>query len=130
VIRQPLADKEAHMQLTATKLADLIRSLRASALAGTDKRKNPRAGLRTRAEIHIHQGSTRMPIWIRDVSAGGINILGSRYLEIGTRFSLMLDGDRVETALCETRFCRKVGSELFNIGARFIDYPPRRTSRN
>jgi hypothetical protein len=110
------------MNLTAQALSDLMKSLRSNPAEGLDKRRHPRVGLRARAEIQLPNTTERMPIWVRDVSAGGINILASRYFETGSQFTLVLGGDRAEHAVCTVRHCRKVGSDLYGIGAKFVDF--------
>ena len=60
------------MQLTATTLGELIKSLRSNEMSGPEKRRQPRVGLRARAEIQIPGTGEHLSIWIRDVSAGGV----------------------------------------------------------
>ena len=114
------------MQLTAQTLGELIKSLRSNPAQGADKRRNPRVGLRARGEILVPGTNERLAIWIRDVSAGGVNILCPRYFDIKSQFLLVLGGDRSEQAVCTVRHCRKVGSELFGIGANFLNFTPRK----
>ena len=116
------------MQLTASNLHDLIKALRSNAMTGVDKRRNPRVGLRARADIQIPNSNERVPIWVRDISAGGINILCPRYFEIDSQFVLIL-GDKSENCICTVRHCRKVGSDLYGIGAKFLDYSLKKRNR-
>jgi hypothetical protein len=117
------------MQLTAQTLGDLIKSLRSNPCNGADKRRNPRVGLRARAEIQIPVTNERLSIWVRDVSAGGVNILCPRYFEVNAQFTLVLGDDSSEQAICTVRHCRKVGSDLYGIGAKFVDYSPRKRAK-
>ena len=117
------------MQLTAQALADLIKALRSNPSTGMDKRRNPRVGLRARADIQIPISNERLSIWVRDVSAGGVNILCSRYFEVNAQFILVLGSDTSEQAVCTVRHCRRVGSDLYGIGARFVDYSPRKRNK-
>jgi hypothetical protein len=114
------------MELTAQTLGELIKSLRSNPTGGGDKRRNPRVGLRARGEIQIAGSGERLNVWIRDVSAGGVNILSPRYFDLDSQFILILGGERNEQAVCTVRYCRKVGSDLYGIGAKFVDYSPRK----
>src|SRR5437588_12248846 len=118
------------MQLTATTLGELIKSLRSNEMSGPEKRRQPRVGLRARAEIQIPGTGEHVSIWLRDVSAGGISLLSPRYFEAEQQFSLLLGGEDDESTLCCVRHCRRVGSDLFAIGAKFVDYKAPRRSKN
>ena len=118
------------MQLTASTLGELIKSLRSNEQAGADKRVDPRVGLRARAEIQVPISNERLQIWVRDVSAGGVSILCPRYFELENEFSLILDAEAIESATCRVTHCRRVGSDLYSIGAKFTDYSPKKKSRN
>jgi len=114
------------MQLNSQMLADLVKALRSNPSTGLDKRRNPRVGLRARAEIQIPKTTERLPIWVRDVSAGGVNILCTRYFEIDSQFTLILGNEKSDQTVCTVRHCRKVGSDLYGIGAKFLDFAARR----
>jgi hypothetical protein len=120
------------MPLTAKSLSDIVQSLRNPAAKGSDKRKQARVGMRSRAEIQVRDqqtgfGGERLAVWVRDVSAGGIGLLSSKALSLGALFGLLLDGDGglPEEVLCVIVYERSVGGGLYRIGARFKDYQPR-----
>jgi hypothetical protein len=102
------------MELTASNLAELVKALRSS-LEPTEKRKHPRVGLRAKARAVIN-GIT-VPIWIRDVSSGGVNISSPQKLAAGSEFDLLLsDTDRIRCQVCN---CRQSAANAFSVGVRF-----------
>lgn len=114
------------MRLTAETFDELIRSLRSNAPAGSEKRRQPRVGLRVRAEVMVRDpatgfGGERAEITIRDISAGGVGLLVPRPIDAGQRFSLVLDGAASRSVRCVVMHCRSVGANLFRIGAKFED---------
>jgi hypothetical protein len=119
------------VELTAKSLAELINSLRSNPKGASEKRTQPRVGLRASAEIIVRDpvsgfGLERVAIRIRDVSAGGIGILCPRRLAPGEKFALVLHGARPGTeqeAECMVTYCRKVGTDLHLIGANFLGDP-------
>src|SRR4051794_27374544 len=104
------------MQLTATNLSELIRSLRSHSVEG-DKRKHPRVGLRAKAEV-VLEGET-IPVWIRDISSGGANFSCPHEMPPDAAFDLMLSA--TDKICCVVRHCRRNSPTLYSIGARFID---------
>jgi PilZ domain len=102
------------MELTASNLAELVKALRSS-LAPTEKRKHPRVGLRARAGAIIN--GVTLPVWIRDVSTGGVNISCPQKLAIGAEIDLLLsDSHKIKCQVCN---CRQSAQNSFSIGVRF-----------
>src|SRR6476661_8043104 len=100
------------MQLPATSLAELVRSLR-SHEGSAEKRKQPRVGLRAKADIELAEQT--FGIWVRDISAGGVGITCSQEIPIETRFELILsDDDRIGCVVCH---CHRSAQRVFTIGA-------------
>ena len=122
------------MRLTAKTLADLIESLRSNVGEPGERRREPRVGLRARAEIALPPpaGATegkRIGVWVRDVSASGIGILCEQAFEAGDTFALLLGADGVGMMHCTVRNCRKIDGRLYGTGAKFSDYKPKESPR-
>jgi hypothetical protein len=111
------------MQLTAEKLSDLVSSLRTNVARGMEKRKDPRVGLRARVQLLLVGRHEPVDVWVRDVGVAGIGLLSPIQLQAGTGFSLSFwDEDGNATFVkCGVCHCRKMGSEQFQIGAKFAD---------
>src|SRR4051812_35083436 len=109
------------MQLTARNLSELVRELRSTSREG-EKRKTPRVGLRAKAQIVVQEKT--MPVWIKDLSAGGANLSTPQPIEADTFFELLLsDTDKIG---CTVTHCRQHGANLYSIGARFTQDVTRR----
>src|SRR4051794_37744066 len=109
------------MPLTSTDLSELVRALRSNPENG-DKRAKPRVGMRAKADINI-EGQT-VPVWVRNVSAGGVNLSCPQPIDTGTRFELLLSKeDKIGCIAC---YCRPNTTKLFAIGARFTQDVKRR----
>jgi hypothetical protein len=104
------------MQLDANGLAELIHALRSTPRPG-EKRKHPRVGMRARAAVAVPPDFAEIPVWVRDLSAGGTNFVIDQEIIPGTRFQLLL-GDR-DMIACAVRFCRRSAPGTYSIGARF-----------
>ena len=122
------------MQLTAKSLAELIESLRSNPGEPGERRKEPRVGLRVRAEIALPPpaGVTegkRVGVWVRDVSASGIGILCEHAFEAGDTFALLLGADGTGMMHCTVKNCRRIDERLHCSGAKFSDYTPKEPRR-
>ena len=120
------------MQLTAKNLSELIQSLRSNVPGGSQKRIQPRVGIRLKVELVLLDpktgfGSERIAAWVRDISAGGIGLLCDRGFKAGEPFDLIVQGEEgaEERVPCFISYCREVGTDLFSIGAKFQDYKPK-----
>src|SRR4051812_24061380 len=114
------------MQLNSANLSELVRALRSNVAAG-EKRKHPRVGLRSKAAIIVDRRS--IPVWVRDISAGGANFSCPQVLEAGCQFKLALS--ETDTIECVVRHCRKNSSTSFSVGVKFTqDVARRRASQN
>lgn len=109
------------MKLTAKMLTDLAKALRSNH-RDTPRRKNPRVGLRVRAIAIRTAGSTRrILVWVRDLSASGIQIVSSEEFKNGDDFGILLTGEKATILRCVATHCRRVSSGLFATGATFSD---------
>jgi PilZ domain len=109
------------MELTAKTLAELLGALR-STQSNTElnKRKSPRVGLRVRADV-MHATGGRMSVWVRDISAGGVNIAAPIVMKVGDDLSLLLanGAGKEDTIKCTVMHCRKLAHSMFAIGLKF-----------
>jgi hypothetical protein len=120
-------DGAAHMQLTAKNLGELIKSLKSSPRGTTEKRVEPRVGVRVKVELLLLDpqtgfGAGRVSAWVRDVSATGVGLLANRPFKTGEAFDLLAEGDRdgeEERIACTIAYCRAVGTDVFRVGAKF-----------
>src|SRR5438105_14455267 len=83
------------MQLTAKNLSELIQSLRSNVPGTSQKRIQPRVGIRLKVELVLLDpktgfGSERIAAWVRDISAGGIGLLCDRGFKAGETFVLLV----------------------------------------
>ena len=120
------------MQLTAKSLGELVKSLRSSPRGSSEKRQEPRVGVRTRVELLLLDpktgfGAARVSAWVRDVSAGGVGLLCERPFKLGETFDLIVkgEGDNEERIACVMRYCGAVGTDLFRLGAKFVNFDPK-----
>jgi hypothetical protein len=122
------------MRLTADVFSELVRSLRSNPPTGVEQRKAPRVGVRARVQVVLPGRPEKIEVWVRDIGAGGIGILCPVPLAEGAVLSLSFwDAAGAATSVpCEVRYCRKIPSGHFQIGARFkgdvIDRQRRRTN--
>jgi hypothetical protein len=115
------------MHLTLDQLSEIVRSLRTDLSAGVGKRRHPRVGLRVNVSL-VLPSRDKIQVWVRDISAGGINFCNTAELREGDSFSLLLQNSdgQMEPIPCIVANCQKVASGLFRVGARFVDYNPAR----
>lgn len=110
------------MDLSLELLARLAGELRSNERAGTERRRSPRVGMRVRAEL-VGPGVQSEVVWVRDVSATGIGMLTHVPREAGAGLVLpvrAMDG-RTTQVRCLVRYCRKVGTDLYHVGAQFTE---------
>ena len=121
------------MELTRAILNDLLRSLRSSPKQATEKRTQPRVGMRLRARAVV-AGATAIDqppieVWLRDISAGGLGILCNQPFARGDTVRVILaensdtntggSGDDPDLLPCTVAYCRRVGTGLYQIGLKF-----------
>jgi hypothetical protein len=117
------------MKLTAERFAQIIGALRSDAKCGRDseRRRNPRVGLRAQVLIAIRDKEgvvNRTVTWTRDVSVGGIGLMLSKPVAMGTYFLAHLEGrDGSTDVLYQVVRCYPGPSkDIFHVGARFERY--------
>ena len=110
------------MRFDNTTLADLIRALRSNPTETSEKRRQPRVGVRTKAHIIVDgpDGKQAVPIFVRDLSCGGLGFTGGIQLPARKQFRLLLSNEAAQSILCEVAHCVLVAPEIFQIGAKFI----------
>jgi hypothetical protein len=108
------------MELSAKTLAELLAALRCTDDAGMNKRKCPRVGLRVRTDVW-HRTAGRLSVWVRDLSAGGANIVAPLEMHDGDDVALLLAGkaDGEDKVNCTVMHCRKIASGLYAVGLKF-----------
>jgi hypothetical protein len=109
------------MELDGTMLSELIKALRSSSSSVGEKRKNPRVGLRARAIVTVPpRGDQLKHVWVRDVSAGGLNMVAEFEVKAGINIDLILgEGQNRTVVPCTVRHCRRLTSGIYSLGARF-----------
>jgi hypothetical protein len=113
------------MHLSAKTLSDVIKSLRSNASRGMEKRKQPRVGLRARADIRADRyPNERLSVWVRDVSAGGIQFTCPKVLNQGDKFTLVMGDDPADRMACSVTHAKRVSADLNVIGGQFADEFP------
>ena len=119
------------MQLSHETLAECVHCLRRDHKdrLGQERRTLPR--FRVWAPLRIDPGPNGeiAPFtgWVRDLSRGGIGVMHTRALPIGTQFvvTLPLLGPEPLRLLCEVVYCGGGAPDIFSIGARFVSpFPP------
>ena len=114
---------------TATSLKQLLSSLRSNEATQDNRRRSPRVGLRIRTDIW-HPTRGRMSAWVRDLSAGGANILVPVSMLVGDTLQLLLEtptdtygnnGGQLDKIACEVRHCRELAPNMFSVGLKFVE---------
>lgn len=114
-----------YMWLSVEMLGDILESLRSynRDSRGTEKRTQPRVGLRAEAEVIPPHGANGQlaVVRLRDVSAGGMNILYPRAVDTGSQLTMVLRRKRggVIGIPCTVRHCRPVSRDLYSVGVQF-----------
>jgi hypothetical protein len=90
---------------------------------GMEKRRALRRSVGGRVQIIPVDGAVRTPftVLLQDISLTGLGILGSRRMEEGQRFAVIMP--RVEmsplSVVCVARSCSEVADGIFRVGAAF-----------
>lgn len=115
------------MKLSAELFNQIVSSLRSDGTntRGPEKRTQGRVGLRCALDIvpctFNPKDAKPMSICVHDISQNGIGLVSSVKLaensEFVARFSR--DGESSVPVLYKARYCRRLSSELFSIGATF-----------
>lgn len=92
-----------------------------------EKRREPRVGVRFEAVVTPltpdETGIHKMPMFIRDISPSGINVLSHRNMPRKMEFILELrtsDESAFLIARYEVRHCKVLSETLFSVGAKLI----------
>lgn len=110
------------MDLTKRLLAEIVESLRSHSRVGVEKRRNPRVGLRLRAQLLRSPFFGRpMIIWVRDVSSGGMGILIDKPIGEGEALRIVFADEPDQCVACTATYRRRVSSTLFHVGIKFDD---------
>ncbi|MBC8106875.1 MAG: PilZ domain-containing protein [Anaerolineae bacterium] len=98
----------------------MLGALRSTQTAELNKRKSPRVGLRVRTDIQ-HPTSGRMSVWVRDISAGGVNIAAPIDMKRADEVDLLLvnDAKGEDEIRCTVMHCRKLAQGMYAIGLKF-----------
>lgn len=113
------------MHLSAKTLSDVIKSLRSNASRGMEKRKQPRVGLRARADIRtLRYPNEKLSVWVRDVSAGGVQFTCPKGLTPGDKFTLVMGDDPADRINCTVTHAKRVSADLNVVGGQFADELP------
>jgi hypothetical protein len=115
------------MKLSAEMFNEIISSLRSdtSESHGHEKRTQGRVGLRCALEIVQFglsaKGTKPTAVCVHDISLNGIGLVSPARLAEDTEFVARLsrDGHSPVPILYKVRYCRRLGNDLYNIGAMF-----------
>jgi hypothetical protein len=109
------------MKLTSEMLTEVLMALRSNPPASSDKRQQPRVGLRVQVQIILPPSAEPCSVRLRDISEGGIGLLTEMALDDGQELILLLQGkDGAPKFLrCAVTHCRKAGSSHYSVGASF-----------
>ena len=114
------------MKLSAEKFYLLLASLRPGACCGLDEmRQEPRVEIVGHARISPREPNTTaesFPVGVRDLSRSGIGVVHVKPLPVGEEFILLLPTpeDANNGLVYKVVRCNRLGSKLFNIGARLM----------
>src|SRR4051812_7716454 len=109
------------LHLSAQTYQEILRSLRSDSRLGTERRQHPRVGLRAKVTMialsATGQVSAPQPVWVRDLSDGGIGLVVTRPMTRGDLFIIRFKEDALGNVclLCQVMQCRPVDLVL---GAR------------
>ena len=113
------------MSLSAEQFREIVRSLKSDGVGvrSSEKRAGPRVGLRCRLSIrHFKNGradETPTMVWLRDLSAAGIGVVHSQYLEEGQAFiaEFPLRNSRCLGVMYKVVHTKTISKNLHSIGA-------------
>ncbi len=113
------------MALSAEQFSAILDTLRSDAKCGRDceQRVDPRVGLRVKATVTCLQDTGKAvhrPVWIRDISVGGLGLVASQRIEKGGHFVIVFEGgnDKI-TVVYRVARCEEAAKNQYIIGARF-----------
>ena len=114
------------MELSAELFEQTIRSFKGDGSAVKKQRRaQPRVGIRCHLKIIPIEGGAagaELDVWTRDISRGGLGIMSSQNMPVGSRFVVRFPrtGDTSPLALvCTVKCCNQLTPGLFAIGAVF-----------
>ncbi len=119
--------EDTHVELSAELLKSMLSGIKTEQGKGyAEMRRNPRVAVRYTVKIIPYiSGALGQPlrVWTRDISSGGIGLIHSSPMEVGTRFIIQLPRESGKSLLllCTVRNCTMVSDELFGIGASFAE---------
>jgi hypothetical protein len=105
------------MQRSATSLIDLLSELRGD--LGSGKRRQPRAGMRVKTRIRLHDRSEH-DVWVRDLSVSGANFVSPVKLDPDHQVRLIMSPDGKQHMTCDVIYCRQLQRDLFAVGVKFF----------
>jgi hypothetical protein len=109
------------MMLSAELYRQIIDALRSDPAGAAEKRAAPRVGLRAQVLVLL-DGKTRVHLWCRNLSVGGIGLMHAHPLDAGTEFVVCLPASALSDPVCLSCIvvhCERK-SERFLIGARIV----------
>jgi hypothetical protein len=81
--------------------------------------------MRVRADAVFNHET--IPIWVRDVSAGGANLSSPQEIPADMHFDLLLsEHEKIGCIVCH---CRQKAANIYSIGAKFTEDISQRTIR-
>jgi c-di-GMP-binding flagellar brake protein YcgR len=114
------------MELSAALFEQTIRSFKGDGSSVKNQRRSqPRVGIRCRLKIvPVESGVARaeIEVWTRDISRGGIGMISSQSMAVGSRFVVRFPRATDMPALamvCTIRCCNQLSQGVFAIGAVF-----------
>jgi hypothetical protein len=114
-------------KLSAEVFEQIVASLRSDrSLRSNEKRRRPRVGLRSTIDIKLcapkRGDNPTIQFWVRDVSADGMGLVGTRSLEVGTEFVADFDRFQQEHLRVKYRvaYCKMLSRGLYSIGAKLV----------
>jgi hypothetical protein len=114
------------MELSAELFEQTIRSFKGDGCAAKKQRRTqPRVGIRCRLKIvPVESGvaRTEIEVWTRDISRGGIGMISSQPMTVGSRFVVRFpraDDTPSLAIVCTIRCCNRLSPGVFAIGAVF-----------
>ena len=119
--------EDTHVELSADLLKSMLSGIKTEQGKGyAEMRRNPRVAVRYTVKIIPYiNGALGQPlrVWTRDISSGGIGLIHSSPMDVGTRFIIQLPRESGKSLLllCTVRNCTMVSDELFGIGSSFAE---------
>jgi hypothetical protein len=115
------------MKLSAALFNEIVSSLRSDGTNSRiqEKRTQGRVGLRCALEIAPgtagNSAAKSMPICVHDISQNGLGLVSATKLSADSEFVAWFtrEGESSVPVLYRVRYCRRLSSDLFSIGATF-----------